>query len=564
MSMVTPNELASEGDDDEESGVRDAEPAAFQKTVLPEQPAGGESEHDPVVGSELDGRYRVEAVLGEGGIGRVYRARHLTLERPVAVKVLLETHRKQEQVRGRFEREARTLAALQHPNIVTITDFGDADGLLYLVMELVEGSDVESIIEREGAMPVSRAVAVMSQVLRSLAYAHGRGVVHRDLKPANVLLRALPDGSEHVEVLDFGLAKFVTGEARRTQAKLTVAGTVVGTPAYMAPEQVSGGAVDSRTDVYAAGVMFFELLTGRLPFPYDDAIALLQAHVAEAPPKASEARPLLSPAFDEVIERALAKRPAERYADGAEMLAALEAAVTRSRDLSQSLVTPKVAPTRAPEVATQALAAAKQAPPVVLVGAVIAALLLVLGGVGLIVGLSMGEDEPEAVAVAEPEPEEVPEGVAAPPLRPPSRDPWEDEEVPRILAPLKARIDADRRLGRRHLGTLRHQAGLNVEDARPRLLHGHAYANAGRLTEALDMYRRAYQRDPSARGDPRMLSTIVHMAGTETLHGDATAALSLIYGREAIPRVREEIATEETDGQRRGRLEQTLARLEAL
>ncbi|MCB9637156.1 MAG: serine/threonine protein kinase, partial [Sandaracinus sp.] len=246
-----------------------------------------EDARDPLIGRVLEGRYRIDDLLGEGGIGRVYRAMHLKLDRPVALKVLHEGFRNSADVRQRFEREAKTLSALRHPNVVTITDYGVEDDLPFLVMELVEGRDLDQLLEsREELLPIGRVLGLMAQVLRSLAQAHGMGIIHRDLKPGNALLQVLPDGSDHVEVLDFGLAKFVDdAPAAVSSPKLTRAGTVVGTPAYMAPEQASRGTCDARTDVYAAGVMLFELLTGELPFPMQDPAAMLRAHLVQTPPK---------------------------------------------------------------------------------------------------------------------------------------------------------------------------------------------------------------------------------------------------------------------------------------
>ncbi|MEM1417489.1 MAG: serine/threonine-protein kinase, partial [Myxococcota bacterium] len=203
-----------------------------------DEPVSGEIPRLPerLIGEVLGERYRVDALLGEGGIGRVYRATHLKLDRPVAVKVLLEEHRELALQRQRFEREVRTLARLRHPNIVTVVDFGVAEGLPYLVMELVEGEDLDALLEGGGPFAPERAFEVLRQVLKSLAYAHEKGIVHRDLKPSNVLLTSLPDGSEHVEVLDFGLAKFIDPVEEAASPKLTRAGCIVGSPAYMAPE----------------------------------------------------------------------------------------------------------------------------------------------------------------------------------------------------------------------------------------------------------------------------------------------------------------------------------------
>jgi eukaryotic-like serine/threonine-protein kinase len=188
---------------------------------------------DTQLGRVLAGRYRLEAPLGEGGIGRVYAGTHLKLGRRVAIKVLHEAYRDNEALQRRFEREAMALSAISHPHVVTVIDYGTEDELAYIVMEIVEGRDLAQILT-EGPLPPVRAMSLMRQLLRSLVYAHQNGLIHRDLKPANIMVRRLPDGAEHVHVLDFGLAKFL---AEETNDQLTRSGHVLGTPAYMSPEQ---------------------------------------------------------------------------------------------------------------------------------------------------------------------------------------------------------------------------------------------------------------------------------------------------------------------------------------
>jgi eukaryotic-like serine/threonine-protein kinase len=289
--------------------------------------SGGES----LVGQTLDGRYRIDALIGEGGLGTVYRAQHLKLERAVAIKVLKAELRAVPDIRQRFAREVRMLAALSHPSIVTITDYGDAASMPYLVMELVEGQELSQLI---GIIPPARALAVVRQILSSLSYAHSADVVHRDLKPANVIVRPMPDGTDHVVVLDFGLAKFVGDEGPGHD--LTRSGLVVGTPAYLPPEQIGGGAKksDARSDLYAVGLILFELLTGRRPFITDDAAEMLRAHLATTPPTLAEALPgaTVSPVLEHLIAKSLAKQPSDRYASAKEMLDALAALPPRAME----------------------------------------------------------------------------------------------------------------------------------------------------------------------------------------------------------------------------------------
>jgi eukaryotic-like serine/threonine-protein kinase len=286
--------------------------------------AAGSSRANSLEGRTLEGRYRIDERLGEGGLGTVYRAQHLKLARSVAIKVLRDELRQIPQIRARFEREVRALSSLSHPNIITITDFGISDGMPFLVMELAPGRELAKMV---GApMPAARAFGIIRQILSSLAYAHEQDVVHRDLKPANVIVRELPDGSDHVTVLDFGLAKFV-GDGD-PHADLTRSGLVVGTPAYMPPEQMAAGdrKAEARSDLYATGLILFELLTGRRPFLYEEPAELLRAHLVMQPPTLAEALPgaTVDPRLEVLVSRALAKTPAERFPSARAMIEAID------------------------------------------------------------------------------------------------------------------------------------------------------------------------------------------------------------------------------------------------
>ncbi len=282
---------------------------------------------DGLLGQVLDGRYRIVERLGEGEMGVVYRA-----EQPegpaVAVKVLSERLGKDAGQRERFQREARALFGLQHPHILAAHDFGLVAGRPYLVMELLQGRLLEEIIDAEGPLEPSRAVDLMGQVLDALAFAHRQGAVHRDLKAGNVFVVERPGESPAAKLLDFGLVKFIDEQRWGSGgAQLTAFGSIFGTPAYMAPEQAAGANADARADVYAAGVLFFEMLTGRWPFEEEDRLDMMRAHLMKPPPTLTERHGSLRfrPELEALVARALAKEKQERFADAGEMRDALRA-----------------------------------------------------------------------------------------------------------------------------------------------------------------------------------------------------------------------------------------------
>ncbi len=258
------------------------------------------------------GQYQLIDIVRRGGMSTVYKGYQEALDRFVAVKVL-SSHR-DPQFAARFKREARAIAALQHHNILPVYDFGEQGDLLYLVLQYVENGTTLADMLGRPMQPVT-ALRLTSHVLDALDYAHKRGVIHRDIKPANVLM---PSPSWPT-LADFGIAKLMNDN----QQRLTLANQIIGTAAYMAPEQATGRPIDARTDLYAAGVVLYELVTGRVPFDADTPMAVLTKHVYEAPPPAVSLNPDLSPLIERVLERALAKEPAERFQTAAAMAAEL-------------------------------------------------------------------------------------------------------------------------------------------------------------------------------------------------------------------------------------------------
>ncbi|HLV68863.1 MAG TPA: serine/threonine-protein kinase, partial [Polyangiaceae bacterium] len=274
---------------------------------------------DPLLGKLVDERYEIDARIGEGGMGTVYRARHVRLGKSFALKALRADLALDRDVGHRFLREARMAASVAHPRIVRISDFGALpSGRPYFVMELLEGVPLGALLRGHGPLPPRRAAEIARQIADGLAAAHERGVVHRDLKPDNVHVLSSERGDE-IKIVDFGLATAIGG------ARITREGVVFGTPHYMSPEQGAGEPLDGRTDVYALGVVLFEMLTGRLPFDADSSAALLAQHAdaAPRPPSAVTGQPGAFGALDAVVVRCLAKDRAERYASMRELSAAL-------------------------------------------------------------------------------------------------------------------------------------------------------------------------------------------------------------------------------------------------
>ncbi|MGW2565856.1 serine/threonine-protein kinase [Streptomyces sp. NPDC001537] len=279
--------------------------------------------------SELIGRqvagYRIEREIGRGGMAVVYRARDLRLDRTVALKLLAPELARNDTFRLRFTHESRAAAAIDHPHIVPVYEAGETDGVLYIAMRYVEGSDLRHLLDRRGPLAPVPALRIAAQVASALDAAHDHGLVHRDVKPGNILVARGTDSDhpEHAYLTDFGLTKkslSLTG--------FTTVGQFVGTLDYVAPEQISGRPVDGRCDVYGFACVVFECLAGRPPFRREDDMALLWAHQYDQPPPLTEFRPDLAPALDTVFAKALAKSPEDRHDSCLEFVAALRGAVT--------------------------------------------------------------------------------------------------------------------------------------------------------------------------------------------------------------------------------------------
>ncbi len=282
---------------------------------------------DPRLGTEIAG-YRIEERIGRGGMGVVYRAQHMNLQRRAAIKIIAPEFADTKGFRSRFIREARIAAALQHPNIVTVYDAGQSGQTLYIAMQFIRGSDLAAILNEEGRLRPYRAIDVCRQVASALDAAHGMALIHRDVKPGNVLIEG-----RRAYLTDFGLTKRSGG----SKSGLTQAGELVGTIHYVAPEQIEGGDVDTRTDVYSLACLLFHCLTGHVPFERETDVAVIYAHLSETPPKLTDVRPELPAGLDAVIAKGLDKSPDRRFQSCSDLMSAARVVIDAAGPLADTV-----------------------------------------------------------------------------------------------------------------------------------------------------------------------------------------------------------------------------------
>ncbi|HKG13251.1 MAG TPA: protein kinase [Pyrinomonadaceae bacterium] len=304
-----------------------------------------DADDDRLIGQVLAGKYRIEEKIDEGGMGCVYRATHVLMEKTVAVKVLHPALAADDKIVARFTREAKAASRISHPHAISVTDFGESEnGIVYLVMEYLRGRTLKDISRGEGPLPLARVVEIVRQVSGALEAAHAEGVVHRDLKSDNIMLEETP-GGDWAKVLDFGIAKIqqTAQSVHETDPGLTSPNLIIGTPQYMSPEQCSQASnIDTRSDVYSFGVILYEMLAGHVPFAGDSPTAIMMKHLQEPPPSILEERKDLPAGVGRVIARALAKRPEDRYQKAGELYEELNAAAGETPSLSTSNVSPAV------------------------------------------------------------------------------------------------------------------------------------------------------------------------------------------------------------------------------
>jgi len=291
-----------------------------------------------MVGEVLADRYELEELVGTGGMSSVFRAHDRLLDRKVALKVLHEQYTEDDEYVARFKHEARSVATLSHPNIVTVIDRGEHENRQFIVFEYVEGDNLKQLIQRRGPAPVSTALELAMQIARGLSFAHQQGLVHRDVKPQNVLL----NGDGQAKVTDFGIARSLDVKHGMTQT-----GTVLGTSDYIAPEQAQGHRVDEHTDVYSLGVVLYELLTNEVPFPGENFVAVAMRHINEPPPSIRDKRADVPPRVEAAVQRAMAKDPHDRFQTMADFCRELEACLAEVQGTrAVSAPPPPAAPAR--------------------------------------------------------------------------------------------------------------------------------------------------------------------------------------------------------------------------
>jgi eukaryotic-like serine/threonine-protein kinase len=275
---------------------------------------------DPLVGRTLDEKYYIEERLGAGGMGKVYRARHLSMDRPVAIKFLRQRFSEDEAARLRLLTEARAAVALRHANAVSVTDCGQTiEGWVYVVMELLEGRTLREILSREAPLETARATSIMLQASDAVGAAHQAGIIHRDLKPSNILITQSADQPAAVKVLDFGIAKFVAADGDDDDANaLAQSNSIIGTPRYMSPEQHNGTELTPATDVYSLGVILYEMLTGMVPFSGATPAEIAQKHANNPPHAPREVVAAIPEGVERIVLHALEKQPSDRPPNGAE------------------------------------------------------------------------------------------------------------------------------------------------------------------------------------------------------------------------------------------------------
>ncbi len=461
---------------------------------------------DPLIGAVVGDRYRILTRIGVGGMGAVYRAEHTMMRRDLAIKVLLPELGGKDEFARRFEREAESASRLQHPNIISVTDFGHMpDGALFLAMEFLAGESLGDVIHA-GPVPRERALKIIRQILRGLDHAHAAGVVHRDLKPDNIMLVERDGQTDVVKILDFGIAKVtapVSGGGAHGNP-LTQAGVIFGTPEYLSPEQALGEVVDARADIYAAGVILYEMLAGRKPFESEDKVKIISMHLAHVPPRIRDVAPSsvdVPVALEQVVLQALEKSRENRFATATAFLQALEDAEAPDPAFAEGPATP--GPTGAVDRLGGFLSGGR--------GLALALIVVAAAAAAGTVVYKRGAPHRELVAV---------------PTRPAPPPPALADRLKKIEAALEAGNTSQARLA------LEHELSERPRDARIRYMLGRVAFAEGRHGDAIGEYRDAITLDAGFRGDPVLLGHIETALGESR---NADEALDLVVEKIGAP-----------------------------
>ena len=491
-------------------------------------------------------------------MGVVYRATRLNLDRAVAIKVMHSALPGAMEGRKRFEREAKLMARLEHPHCVSIIDYGLHGDKPYVVMELVRGRSLHDMLAEQGRFEIPRAVDILAQVASGLAHAHEQGIVHRDIKPANVMVTPKAPLGVHARILDFGLARMLGASTSVSN------GVAVGTPSYMAPEQCRGDEVDARTDIYACGVMLVEMLTGKKPFTADDPLDIIKQHLGRVPPRLAELTPGDYGELEEVVARALAKSPADRYASAIALAEALDAAVAGrtapeptavfpqlgssalvpaepSVDIPITVASSVTSPAR-PEPSVTDSAVRRMLPVSRMRWAVLGGLVLVGGGIFGILRL-----RDHLAASTPPPPDAAPVIVQVDAGVPVDARP---DKVAEVVANASALASAGKT--REALGLLADARKVFPNRAELPLLAGKLYFGKLWWSDGVENLRAAIERDPSLRDDPELVKTVLRGFLTTPSYDARLGKLLLELGAAAAPYV-EEAARTHPNPKRRAR-----------
>ncbi|HTJ46375.1 MAG TPA: serine/threonine-protein kinase [Kofleriaceae bacterium] len=496
---------------------------------------------DPRVGTVLQGRYKVLDRRTEGSMGVVYRGERVQLGRPVAIKFLNEGYAATEDGRRRFEVEARAMSRLEHPNCVPVTDFGVDQGSPYLVMDFVSGQNLRQLLVAEWRLEPMRAVAIMRQVLAGIAHAHVQGIIHRDLKPENIIVSPVEGHGEHARILDFGLAKL------RDEGSFTT-GVAVGTPGYMSPEQTSGQKADERADIYACGVILYELLCGQKPFHSESAFETMRMH-REVPPRPLAVAAVgaqVPAALDAIVMKALAKSRDDRFASASEFRAALEQleSAPPPRATGGNRKTMIIGGAIAGVIAIGVVASKPWASGGAAAPAVAPAAIDAREEIE-----EHANNPPPSPVDAAPAPAATLDAAPAPPARSATANPDE-------IARMRALADHEPRAAIAGLETL---TTAYPDDPAAQYALAAAYARAHQRRAAVQRYAVTLRLAPEYKDDATLLDDVVAALGDNTSNDLAAALIEQAIGASAIPHL--ETATHSHSRSLRYRATKLLAKL---